>query len=202
VITSSDTPLYRLRAWPADLGVALVALIALGLGWLLMAQTEGRTRPYAEPDPAGGIRLAYPAGWISVDSLQDLLLKVEDPQTDSAFKTALSAERRDLDPADPPTLQTLLDRRVQEHAQLTGYHLIADGETTLAGQRAILLEYAYVVQPINTPRRAALPVVVRARDYLVIAKDRSYYLSLAAPEAGFAQASAQFERIIQSIELP
>ncbi len=195
----SDTPVYRLRTLPSDLGVALVTLIALGLGWLLMVQTTGRTRPYAEPD--AGLRLAYPAGWISVDSLQDLLLKVEDPQTASAFKTTLSVERRDLDPANPPTLQTLLDRRVQEHAQLIGYHLLADGEATLAGQRAILLEYAYVVQPIDTPRRASLPVVVHAREYLFITKDRSYYITITAPEISFVQASAQFERIIQSIEL-
>jgi hypothetical protein len=185
---------------PKDLGVALVALIALGLGWLLMMQTEGRTRAYAESD--AGLRLAYPATWISVDSLQDLLLKVEDPQTDSAFKTSLSVERRDLDAANPPTLQTLLDRRVQEHAVLTGYHLLADGEASVAGGRAILLEYAYVVQPIDTPRRASLPVVVHAREYLLVAKDRSYYVTLVAPEASFDQTNAQFDRIIQSIELP
>ncbi|MEI7646317.1 MAG: hypothetical protein WCJ55_18760 [Chloroflexales bacterium] len=196
----SDTPVYRMRPLSGDLGVALVVLIALGLGWLLMAQTVGRTRPFAEPN--AGIQLAYPAGWISVDSFQDLLLKVEDPQTASAFKTALSVERRDLDPANPPTLQTLIDRRVQEHALLTGYHLLADSEATLAGQRAIRLEYAYVVQPIDTPRRASLPVVVHAREYLIIAKDRSYDVALAAPEESFAQASAQFERIIQSIVLP
>jgi hypothetical protein len=199
-MTDSISPLYRMRALPKDLGVALVALIALGVGWLLMAQTEGRTRLYAEPD--AGLRLAYPATWISVDSLQDLLLKVEDPQTASAFKASLSVERRDLDSGDPPTLQTLLDRRVQEHALLTGYHLLADGEAALAGKRAILLEYAYVVQPIDAPRRASLPAVVHAREYLVIAKDRSYYVTLAAPQESFDQASAQFDRIIQSIELP
>ncbi|NNJ09240.1 hypothetical protein EKD04_002745 [Chloroflexales bacterium ZM16-3] len=193
-------PVYRPRMLPKDLGVALVALVALGLGWLLMAQTEGRTRAYAEPD--GGIRLDYPATWIGVDSLQDLLLKVENPQTASAFKTALSVERRDLDPTDPPTLQTLLDRRVEERGQIAGYHLLADGEATLAGQRAILLEYAYVVQPIDTPRRASLPVVVHAREYLLITADRAYYIALAAPEESFAQASATFERIVRSIALP
>jgi hypothetical protein len=197
---TSDTPVYRPHTLPKDLGVALVVAIALGLGWLLMAQTEGRTRAYAEPD--GGISLAYPATWIGGDSLQDLLLKVEDPQTDSAFKTALSVERRDLDPADPPTLQTLLDRRVEQRGQIAGYHLLADGEATLAGQRAILLEYAYVVQPIDTPRRASLPVVVRTREYLVIAGERAYAIALAAPEASFDQASATFERIVRSIVLP
>jgi hypothetical protein len=199
-VSTSDTPVYRMRAGPKDVGVALVVVIALGLGWLLMAQTEGRTRAYAEPD--AGLRLAYPAGWISVDSLQDVLLKVEDPQAESAFKTSLSVERRDLDPADPPTLQTLLDRRVQDRGQLTGYHLLADDEATVAGQRAIMLEYAYVVQPIDTPRRASLPAVVHAREYLIVTKDRSYYVTLAAPADAFAAAAQQFEQIVGSIQLP
>ncbi|MBX0328485.1 hypothetical protein K2Z83_12435 [Oscillochloris sp. ZM17-4] len=199
-MTASEPSVYRLRTLPKDLGVALVVAVALGLGWLLMAQTEGRTRAYAEP--GGGISLAYPATWIGVDSLQDLLLKVEDPQTAAAFKTTLSVERRDLDPADPPTLQTLLDRRVEERGQIAGYHLLSDGEAILAGQRAILLEYAYVVQPIDTPRRASLPVVVHAREYLVITSDRSYYIALAAPEESFGSASAAFERIVRSIALP
>ncbi|NTW00152.1 MAG: DUF1795 domain-containing protein [Oscillochloris sp.] len=197
---NSSTPVYRPQLLPKDLGVALVAIFALGLGWLIMIQTEGRTRDYTEP--AGGIRLAYPATWISVDSLQDLLLKVEDPQAASAFKTTLSIERRDLDLASPPTLQTLLDRRVEERAQLTGYHLLADGEAMLSGQRAILLEYAYVVQPIDTPRRTSLPVVVHAREYLVIASDRSYYITFAAPEESYTQVTATLERIIRSMKLP
>jgi hypothetical protein len=197
---SSDTLVYRLRLLPKDIGVALVTLVALALGWLLMAQAEGRSRAFAEPD--AGLRLSYPARWISVDSLQDLLLKVEDPRTDSALKTSLSVERRDLDPVDPPSLQTLLDRRVEDRGQLTGYHLLADSEATVAGQRAILLEYAYVTLPIDTPRRASLPVVVQAREYIVVTSDRSYYITLAAPEGAFPQAAAQFERIVGSIELP
>lgn len=196
----SAPAIYRLRTLPKDLGVALVVIVALGVGWLLMAQTEGRTRTYADPD--GGFRISYPAGWIGVDTLQDLLLKVEDPQTGSAFKATLGVERRLLDLADPPTLQALLDRRVEERGQLTGYHLLADDEATVAGQRAIRLEYAYVVQPIDTPRRASLPVVVRARDYIVIAGDSAYYISLAAPAESYAQAGPTFERIIRSIELP
>jgi hypothetical protein len=192
--------LYRMRTLPKDLGVAIVVVVSLGLGWLLMAQTQGRARAYAEPDSA--FQIAYPASWVGADTLQDLLLKVEDPQTDSTFKTALSVERRDLDPAAPPTMQALLDRRVLERAQLTGYHLLADGEELVAGARAIRLEYAYVVQPIDTPRRASLPVVVQARDYIFVTKDRSYYVSLAAPAGSYAQASAQFDRIIGSIRLP
>lgn len=191
--------LFRLHLLPKDLGVALMALLLFGLAWLVMYQTTNRTRAFVSEESP--LRLSYPADWISAASLQDVLLKVEDPLSPSVFKTSFSVEERLLDPADPPTLQTLLDRRVAERGELTGYHFLSEGETTVDGQRAISSEYAYVVQPIDQPRRAALPVVVHAREYIVIAGERSYYLTLAAPEADFARASALFDQIIASTRL-
>lgn len=197
--TPADERLFRLRLLPKDLGVALVALLAFGLAYLVMIQATSRTRTFADADSP--LRLSYPAGWSSVDTLQDLLLKVEDPLTASAFKTTFSVESRLLDPASPPTLQTLLDRRVAERGLLVGYHFLSERETELSGQRAISSDYAYVAQPIDEPRRAALPVVVRAREYIVIAGDRSYYFTLAAPEDDFERSSRQFELIIRDTQL-
>ncbi|WP_129629443.1 hypothetical protein [Candidatus Oscillochloris fontis] len=199
-MSSSPLAIYRPRVLPKDIGVALVVLMALTLGWLLMFQTQNRTRVFQEADD--GIQVRYPATWHSVDSLQDLLIKLEDLQTASAFKSTLSIERRDLDPSAPPTLQALLDRRMEDRALLTGYHLLADSETNLDGERALLLEYAYVVQPIDTPRRASLPVVVHARDYLVIARDRAYIISMAAPADIFSLANPIFTRVAATIQLP
>lgn len=197
--TPTDERLFRMRLLPKDLGVALVALAALGLAWLIMQQATGRTREFVSPDTP--LRMSYPAGWGSVDSLQDVLLKVEDPYAPSAFKTSLTVEERLLDPASPPTLQALMDRRVAERGQLTGYHFLAEGEATVGGQRAVRSDYAYVVQPIDEQRRASLPVVVLAREYIVVAGERSYYLTLAAPEADWERASARFEQIVASVRL-
>jgi hypothetical protein len=187
-----------MRTLPKDLGVALAVLIALGLGLLLLLNTVGRTKVYQSADTP--FRMAYPATWIDATSLQDVLLKVEDPLADSAFKTALTVETRELDPQSPPTLQTLLDRRVEQRSALTGYHFLANAETTVGGLKAMQLQYAYVVQPIDEPRRASLPVVVQAREYIVVAPDRTYYITLAAPENEFARASAQFDRMLQTVQ--
>lgn len=198
MIQSTDQgTVYRLRMLPKDLGVALVVLLALALGWMLRAQTEGRTREFQ--DPSSPFRISYPAGWGVADSLQDVVLKVADPQTVSAFKTSLTVESRELDPASPPDLQTLLDRRVEQRAALTGYHFLANSDATVAGVASAQIEYAYVVQPIDEPRRPSLPVVVQAREYIVAAKDRTFYITLAAPQSEFAEASAQFDRIIQTV---
>ncbi len=191
---------WRVRLWNKDLGVALVTMLALLAGTLLMWRTETATRSFVSPDET--FRLAYPAHWVSVDALNDLLLKVEDPQTASLFKTTLSVEQRDIDPANPPTLQELLDRRMEDRSLLTAYHFLREAETAVAGQRTIATDFAYVVQPIDEPRRPALPVVVRAREYIFITANHSFYLTLAAPAAEFDRLKGTLARIIASVEVP
>ena len=192
-------PVYRVRMLPKDLGVAIVVLLALAAGWLLFVRTNNQTRQF---QPNGSpFRIAYPAHWNTTQSLQDVLLRVEDPEADSTFKTSLVVESRELDVQNPPTIQTLMDRRIAQNSQLTGYHFLSNTESTVGGAKAIQLQYAYVAQPIDTPRRASLPVVVRAREYIVVTNDRTYYLTLAAPENEFEYASAQFDRIIQTVQV-
>src|SRR4051794_4772162 len=97
--TTDTGELYRVRMWPKDIGVALVVLLALASGWLLRFQTEGRVKLFQ--DANSPFRIAYPASWGVSDSLQDVMLKVADPQTDSTFKTNLTVESREIDPASP-----------------------------------------------------------------------------------------------------
>ncbi len=183
-----------------DAGVALVVLIALALGFALRQYTLSRA--IAFQDSATGFSLQFPAAWGTADSLQEVLLKVENPATDSSYKTNLVVEARDLDPQHPPTLQEFVDRRVTQKGNLTGYHFISEKDDTVAGEKARQIVYAYVVQPNDQPRRISLPVVVVAREYIVVATDRVYYLTLAAPEKEFAAASAQLDEILKTVNLP
>ncbi len=190
---------HPVRLFPKDLGVAIVVLVALALGGLLRYQVEGGTRTFEEPDSP--FRITYPALWTGAESLQDVLLRVEDPRAKSTFKTALTVESQGLDPASPPTLQTIVDRRIAGHEALTAYRLLENTEATVDGARGARIDYAYVVQPIDVPRRAAPPVVVRAREYVVVARDRTYYITLAAPEGEYEGALARFERIIEQVQI-
>ncbi|MBI4672900.1 MAG: hypothetical protein HY741_14695 [Chloroflexi bacterium] len=197
---SATTPsIHTFRTWNKDVGAAVVVLIALALGLVLYQVVVNRTQVYQES--GSPFQITYPKTWTNAESLQEVLLKVENPTTDSAFKTTLTVEARDLDPSAPPTMQTLVDRRVEQRSALTAYHFIANNETTVGGAPAQELRYTYVVQPIDTPRRVSLPVVVVVRDYIILTSARSYYLTLAAPENEFAAASAQMERIIQSVKI-
>src|SRR5512139_2153882 len=155
-----------------DLGVAIVVIVALLLGWLLREATLNRTIAYQDSET--GLSLQFPAAWGTVDSLQDVLLKVENPATDSAYKTNLVVEARDLDPQNPPTLQEFVDRRVTQKSNLTGYHFISEQEAVVDGNKSREIVYAYVVQPIEQQRRLSLPVVVVAREYIIVGPDRVY----------------------------
>jgi len=42
---------------------------------------------------------------------------------------------------------------------------------------------------------------VRTREYIVAAKDRTYYITLAAPENEFEYASGRLEQIIQTVHV-
>jgi hypothetical protein len=177
-----------------DVAIALLVVIALALGGLLRQQAEGATALFQEPDSPFSI--AYPATWSVAEPPAGMLVRAEDPRTDSSFKTTLSVERRDIDPAAPPTLQTLVDRRVAQQGDLTGYALLSNEEATIDGARGARVDYAYVARPIEGPGRQAVPVVVRAREYVVVAADRVYYITLAAPDGEADGAFARFDRLI------
>ncbi len=183
-----------------DIGVAIAVLVALALGWLLRETTLSRTIAYQDSET--GFSLQFPAAWGVADSLQDVLLKVEDPNTGSAYKTNLVVEARDLDPQNPPTLQDFVDRRVTQKGSLTAYHFISEADGVVDGNKARQIVYAYVVQPIDQPRRVSLPVVVEAREYIVVGKDRVYYIAVAAPQDEFAAADAQLDNIVKTVKIP
>ncbi|MFN8485296.1 MAG: hypothetical protein U0768_19840 [Anaerolineae bacterium] len=197
--TPPSSNVHQFRTWPKDLGVALVFLAAIGLGWLMYQWVDRQTVSFA---PEGvPFKMDLPARWAGVDTLQDVLLKAQDPQTDSAYKTTLTIESRELDLASPPTLQTMLDRRVQQVGALPAYHFVSESPQTINGAKAMALDYAFAAQPIDQPRRASLPVVVQAREYIIVGKDRAYYVTLTAPQNEYDRARAKFERAIQTAQV-
>jgi hypothetical protein len=183
-----------------DIGVAIVVIVALLLGWLLREATLNRTIAYQDSET--GFSLKFPAAWGVADSLQDVLLKVENPNTGSAYKTNLVVEARDLDPQNPPTLQEFVDRRVTQKGNLTGYHFISEQDDTVDGNKARQIVYAYIAQPIDQPRRVSLPVVIVAREYIIVGPDRVYYITVAAPEDEFAAADARLDEIAKTVDIP
>lgn len=200
MIQTETGTIYGQRFLRKDVGVAIVVCVALALGLLLRLQATNRTTTFKDNDT--GFALTYPATWGNAESLQAVLLKVEDPRTASAYKTNLTVESRDLDPQNPPTLQQLVDRRVAQRGALTAYHFLSNSPATVGGAKAERIEYAFTVQPIDQPRRASLPVVVHALEYIVVGKTSVFYITLAAPEDEFEKARAQMDQIVQTVIVP
>ncbi len=194
--TIDNITVWPLRTLPKDVGVAVVVLAALLLGVLLRSSVEGNTRIFENADHTFSI--SYPSTWRSGTVTDTVLLRVEDPQTDSAYKTNVTVEERELDTTSPPTLQEFIDRRVVQRGALTGYHFLSSAERSVGGARAAEIEYAFVAQPIDRSGSDSLPVVVHSREYMVVAKNRAYYITLAAPENDFDRASRQFDRMLQT----
>jgi len=202
-MTSQALPVQRIHnfhPWKKDIGVALVVAAALLAGLVLRSQIVGRTATFQ--DKASGFSVSYPATWGASASLKELMLKVEDQRTYSAFKTSLAVEKRGLDLQSPPTLQQLVDRRVAQQGTLTAFHLLSSRAEMVAGAKAMRQEYAYVVQPIDQSRRASVPVVVHAVDYIVITKNNAFFITLAAPEGAFGEASGVLDDIIETVKVP
>ena len=200
MLTTEVGNIWRIRHTRKDVGVAIVVAVALLMGWLMREYVETRAEWFIERGTA--FRIAYPVTWSESISLQsDALLKIEDAEANSTFKTSLTIQRRDLDMAAPPTIQTLLDRRVEERGKLTAYHFLGNHDLTLAGAKAVELNYAYVAQPIDQPRRASLPVVVQVRDIIIVGKDRSYYLTLAAAQNEYERASEKFDQMLTTLQV-
>lgn len=190
---------WPVRTLPKDIGVGLVVLAALALGLLLRWQVEGSTREFQNSD--AGFSIAYPAAWRAAEAEDGALLRVENPQAASPYKANVTVEMRELDTASPPTLQELVDRRVAQRGDLTGYHFLSSSDQTIAGERAAQIEYAHVVQPIDTPRSASLPVVVRSREEIVVTATRTYYITLSSSEDDFEGAAEQFSRMLRTLRV-
>lgn len=181
--------------------VFVVIIVALLLGWFLKSSVEGQTaRTTIE-----NLSLTYPASWLKVPSVagQDALWSAADARSGSVYPTQLVIRKASLSPAAPgsddrlaPSISSWTFGRGQT---LNHYQVLETKRLNLAGQAAAEIDYAFVNQPIASPYRRALPVVVEAVDYLVPSQETLYIITLAADSSRFAQEQAQFETILQSL---
>lgn len=201
--TDSQSPPRRLSEdTRADLLVALVVVAALALGWVYKSALATRTTRAA--DPNSQFSLAIPSHWLTHEpDSEDTFLIAENPAADSVYKSAVTGRSFLLDPQSPTALDTLVDRLVQRHGdELTGYHLLDIHSRMIGGAESRVVEYAYVVQPIDQPFRASMPVVVHGFDYLIYTPTEYWLLTFTADERLVEKEREGFERMVGSIQLP
>lgn len=181
--------------------VFLLVAIALLAGWFLKISIEGRAETFTD----GNISLSYPATWFRepMAAAQGLALKASDLHSASLYRPAVALQLTQAAPALPDTedrlTPTVTTWTFGNSQKLSNYRVLSTEHVDIAGQKAIRIDYTYVSEPIASPYRRALPVVVEAVDYVILSQDQAYVVTLAADAHDFEQAQDQFETILNSL---
>jgi hypothetical protein len=184
----------------ADWAVVAVLVVALLLGWALMAVAQGQRDTFT--DEGTGLVVHYPKDWL-VKGGEKLAFEVVDPQSGD-FKTTYQARVKPIDATAPttPTLSSVLNQATLARAQEgTAYRLldIVEGEE-IDGQPTMEATYVYVVEGGDFFVQR-MPVVVMGLDIALGRGDQAYIFSLLAAQDDYDNAVAAFRRFVESAEI-
>lgn len=181
-----------------DLPVWIALAVLLIAGWVLKNSVEGRTAAFA--DPAGSLRLAYPAGWLAVPG-STALLDVRDPLSGADVPTSLTVTRepRVQDQNPDQIARTGILARTK---QLDMYRVLSADPIKVAGKDAIEIHYVFVADPHGAVLELQrIPVVVRGLELVVPADQAVYHIDLRADNAAFDAVRPDLRRILSGIQL-
>jgi hypothetical protein len=190
------------RQEPEWVVVAVVA-IALLAGWLLKSWVESRTTTFSNSD----LTLSYPATWLRElgEPEQGVLFAAQDVRSGSLYATHLGVWIADALPQVrqenvDPTLSAVTAWTFQRGQELEGYRVLGTQAVQVDNIDGTRIDYAYVSEPIASPYRKALPVVVEAVDYLLPYQGKLYVITLAADASRFESEAGQFEALMRRVD--
>jgi hypothetical protein len=181
--------------------VFLVVAIALLAGWFLKMSIEGRSETFT----GGNLSISYPASWVREGSAPDqgLALKASNLHSTSLYRPNVAIQLTQAAPALPGTedqlTPTVTTWTFGNSQKLANYRVLGTEKVEVTGQPASRVDYTYVSEPIASPYRRALPVVVEAVDYIILYGDSAYVVTLAADAQQFEAEQGRFETILSSL---
>jgi len=197
------------------IGLVILALIA---GWVLKVSIQGQTATFASEV----LSVRYPVDWL-LGKDEEALFTVRDPDSPSTFNTVFSARVEPMGEVEEQEYVFKVegvDALVKPLGQVTGlnaaanrlvmrrnrelkeYNVVAVRATTLMGQEALAIEYAYVDSPrAGWASAPSLPVVVQAVDSVTVKGDQVYIFTYAADANIFAQEKDTLAAILESVSL-
>lgn len=178
--------------------VALTALVAVLLGWLLKVNVENRTASFS--GLGGALTLRYPAAWVLGKSGEGTLLTVYDPRSAAVFHPTFTVQVQPM-----PEGQTLLDAAtnwtLSRNAVLREFHDLGTEQTFLAGRLAVRVHYAYIADPPPGSGLATLPIVARGTDTLVVHGGQLLIFSEVADTNDYEEYGPRLAKITASVRL-
>jgi hypothetical protein len=202
--TSVAAPTRAVRRSEPEWVVVVVVVVALAAGWLLKSIVEGQTVTFSSPE----LTLRYPAAWLKEETPdQETIFNASDIRSGSLYHSqvavhitqalpTLPVENVDVEKMSP----AITAWAFQRGQQLKGFRTLDTAPAELSGRKGVMMHYVFVSDPISSPYREALPVVVEAMDYLFPAGDKTIILTVAADGMHFeAENSRWFQPILQSV---
>jgi len=179
--------------WPV--WALVLAMLAVGL----VARTAVVNRTV--PATVAGVTIAVPAAWSELEALSpEELLRIGEPFGSTQFPVTVRVAEFAAGGDSQSLADAGLALSVRQTDILLGHRVLGMEPARLAGQEAVAMDYAYVAEP-ELGAAAALPEVMRGRDYIVRAGDRVLLVGYSAPAARFAEAEAAWARIARTLRI-
>jgi len=184
----------------ADWALVGVLVVALLLGWGVMAIAEGQRGTYTNAN--AGLTVHYPQDWL-VKNDENLAFRAVNPDS-GEFGTTYEVRVQPIDTtgAATSTLALVLNNASLLRAQQgTAYRLfdVVEGPRK-DGQPTMEATYVYVAEGGDFFVQR-MPVVVEGLDVAVAQGDKAYVFSLLAAKDAFAAAERDFRRFVESVEI-
>ena len=200
-MTNKTTTSVRPRRdrW-ADWAVVGVLVLALLLGWAVMALAEGMSDSYTSADYS--LTLRYPQDWLLRES-DDVAFRASDPSS-GAFKTTYEVHVLPAGTTSPTTatLAVALNNVSLDRSQgTTAYRQldVIEGRE-MDGRPSMESTFVYVQRGSDLFVQR-LPVVVLGLDIAVAEGDQVYVFSLLAEKDAYEDAVVAFRRFVRSAEV-
>jgi hypothetical protein len=196
--TRSSTRTRRDRR--SDWSVFGVVALALILGWLVKAYTEGRRTSYTDSDI--GITVTYPQHWLLREQENSAFQAVDPGSGD--FKTTYQVRAWPVDAGQDVTANlgmVLTNASVARAQGVTAYRPYGiSAARDINGQPAMEARYVYVADS-GDPFFQRTPVVVLGLDVALQRDDAVYVFSLLAAHDDFEEAERGFLRFVDSARI-
>ncbi|MFQ5612721.1 MAG: hypothetical protein ACE5H9_11375 [Anaerolineae bacterium] len=196
-MTTIATSIHRrlMREEEPEWIVWALVIVLLVAGLLVKNAVQGRTESFS----ADGVSLSYPATWTRLTG-PDQLLFAGDPFSSAQAPTGVIVRQMPLAEMGR-NLSSLSDLALawttRQGRELQAFRSLSVEPTTVNGQEAVMVEYAYV--PQGGAGRA--PAVARARDYLLRQGDALTIITLAADANAFEAENNTWQAILATVSV-
>lgn len=182
--------------WLVWLLVAVMLAVGLGARAIVVSRQETLQQ--------GNVSLRYPTSWVTLPSEDTFdVLNVGEGLETGLFPARVRVQQMPATEIST-SAQTLGDLALkwsnQQSQALLGYKIFAIEPTTVAGQDAVKLAYAYVAEPaLSTPN--SIPIVARGEDVLLRQGDTVTVVSLVTGSEEFDRQIGTLRRVLSSLAL-